>query len=108
MSEEIKNEGCQLEAIHCHDCERKLEQGDEMIVYDLGNKGTFYKCMACYEKNENLENYQNCEVYSRVVGYIRPVDQWNIGKAEEYGDRKEFDPKKSGGNTDGDDCSCSC
>lgn len=33
---------------------------------------------------------QTCEVYSRVVGYIRPVDQWNPGKQSEYGDRKNF------------------
>lgn len=34
---------------------------------------------------------QKCEVYSRIVGYIRPVQQWNAGKAQEYLDRKEFD-----------------
>ena len=28
------------------------------------------------------------EVYSRVVGYFRPVNQWNKGKREEFGDRK--------------------
>lgn len=31
-----------------------------------------------------------CEVYSRVVGYIRPVEQWNDGKQEEFKDRKLF------------------
>lgn len=31
-----------------------------------------------------------CEVYSRVVGYIRPVQQWNDGKQAEYADRKTF------------------
>lgn len=25
-----------------------------------------------------------CEVYSRVVGYLRPVQGWNKGKKEEY------------------------
>jgi len=29
------------------------------------------------------------EVYSRVVGYYRPVSQWNHGKREEFSDRKE-------------------
>jgi ribonucleoside-triphosphate reductase len=28
-----------------------------------------------------------CEVYSRVVGYFRPVQMWNGGKQEEYKDR---------------------
>jgi len=31
-----------------------------------------------------------CEVYSRVVGYLRPVKQWNVGKQAEFKDRKEF------------------
>jgi ribonucleoside-triphosphate reductase len=33
----------------------------------------------------------NCEVYSRVVGYLRPVDQWNDGKQSEFAIRKTFD-----------------
>jgi len=28
-----------------------------------------------------------CEVYSRVVGYYRPVQQYNIGKRQEFNDR---------------------
>ena len=32
----------------------------------------------------------SCEVYSRVVGYIRPVQQWNKGKKQEFLDRQEF------------------
>ena len=32
-----------------------------------------------------------CEVYSRVVGYFRPVKQWNDGKREEFKDRKVFE-----------------
>jgi anaerobic ribonucleoside-triphosphate reductase len=30
------------------------------------------------------------EVYSRVVGYFRPVNQWNRGKQEEFNERKVF------------------
>lgn len=33
---------------------------------------------------------QACEVYSRVVGYLRPVKQWNKGKQEEYQLRQVF------------------
>lgn len=32
-----------------------------------------------------------CEVYSRVVGYIRPVQNWNPGKVEEFKDRQTYD-----------------
>ena len=31
-----------------------------------------------------------CEVYSRVVGYLRPVQSWNKGKKEEFALRKNF------------------
>ena len=31
-----------------------------------------------------------CEVYSRCVGYLRPVQQWNDGKTAEFHDRKLF------------------
>lgn len=34
-----------------------------------------------------------CEVYSRVVGYLRPVSQWNAGKQEEYKLRDTFVPE---------------
>jgi len=37
---------------------------------------------------------QPCEVYTRVVGYLRPVNQFNLGKQQEYKDRKEFKIKK--------------
>ncbi len=33
---------------------------------------------------------QKCEVYSRVVGYLSPVSQWNVGKKAEWSDRKTY------------------
>ena len=45
--------------------------------------GEHFECPQCTIK-------QPCEVYSRVVGYIRPVQQWHKGKKQEYGERKEF------------------
>lgn len=33
---------------------------------------------------------QPCEVYSRIVGYLRPVQQWHKGKQEEFGQRSTF------------------
>jgi ribonucleoside-triphosphate reductase len=32
-----------------------------------------------------------CEVYQRIVGYLRPVKNFNPGKFQEYKDRKYFD-----------------
>ena len=36
-----------------------------------------------------------CEIYSRIVGYIRPVKQWNKGKKAEFKNRKTFDMTKA-------------
>ncbi len=32
-----------------------------------------------------------CEVWSRIVGYYRPLQDWNIGKKQEFKDRKMYD-----------------
>ena len=40
------------------------------------------------------EKRTKCEVYSRVVGYLRPVNQWNRGKQQEFSDRKVFKIKE--------------
>lgn len=38
-----------------------------------------------------MKKRTECEVYSRVVGYLRPVSQWNPGKKQEFKDRKVFE-----------------
>ena len=32
-----------------------------------------------------------CEVYSRVVGFLRPIDSWNVGKRLEFDQRLTYD-----------------
>ncbi len=44
--------------------------------------GEVYTCPECGEKTE---------VYSRITGYYRPVQNWNDGKTQEYKDRKVYD-----------------
>lgn len=44
-------------------------------------KGEHFNCPTCNGKTD---------VYSRVVGYIRPVSAWNKGKQEEFGQRVEY------------------
>ncbi|MFH1564539.1 MAG: ribonucleoside triphosphate reductase [bacterium] len=54
--------------------------------------GEHFYCPKCDEDDmspQKLER-QKCEVYSRVVGYIRPVDSWNKGKQSEFGRRKGY------------------
>ena len=48
--------------------------------------GEHFKCPECES---------DCEVYSRIVGYMRPVNQWNDGKRQEFKDRKLFDINKT-------------
>ena len=42
-----------------------------------------------------MERAVPCEVYSRVVGYFRPVHNWNIGKKQEFNERLEFSEMQS-------------
>ena len=67
-------------------------------------KGEQFICPKCGKRTE---------VYSRITGYYRPVQNWNDGKAEEYRERKtyniktsKFDPKVDG--TINRDCDCGC
>jgi len=50
-------------------------------------EGEHFFCPKCTIK-------QPCEVYSRIVGYLRPLAQWNVGKQTEFKDRKEFKIRK--------------
>ncbi len=48
--------------------------------------GEEYTCPQCGEKTE---------VYSRITGYYRPVQNWNDGKSQEFQHRVEYDPIKA-------------
>ena len=43
--------------------------------------GEHFNCPSCG---------QPAEVYSRITGYYRPVKNWNVGKSQEFKDRKEY------------------
>jgi hypothetical protein len=85
----------------CHDCHCDLkvtatpqEDGIHVnggSVYEPDTGRFLLKCDDCFSKDPVLRNYQSCEVYSRVVGYLRPVSQWNDAKSSEFSDRKTFD-----------------
>ena len=49
-------------------------------------KGEVQTCPTCGEENE---------IYTRIVGYFRPIKNWNAGKQEEFKDRLEFAEKKA-------------
>lgn len=43
----------------------------------------------------NDNERQECEVWTRVMGYFRPVEAFNVGKKSEYAERKCFSEKKA-------------
>jgi hypothetical protein len=85
----------------CHDCKTEtqvsatpLEDGIHIeggSVYEPVANKFMIKCDDCFKKDPVLRDYQDCEVYSRVVGYLRPVAQWNDAKQMEFKDRRMFD-----------------
>ncbi|AEI14446.1 hypothetical protein Flexsi_0776 [Flexistipes sinusarabici DSM 4947] len=44
------------------------------------------------ELEKEIENTEGtkCEVYSRIVGYHRPVENWNDGKKDEFYHRQDY------------------
>ncbi len=71
---------------------RKIAENHELPYYTLSPtysvcadhgyiSGEEYTCPICGKKTE---------VYSRITGYYRPVQNWNDGKAQEYKDRKNY------------------
>jgi len=92
----------------CHDCKaettvvaRQLESEitiDGGAIYE-GNEtdpeSFFVKCDRCFQKKPTLTHFQPVECYSRIVGYIRPVDNWNPAKRTEFGMRTPYSIEKS-------------
>ena len=72
-----------IDKFTCHECKKLLDENAEYHDYNNG----FIKCRKCHEADPVLRDYQETEVYSRVVGYIRQVKAWNPGKQEEFDDR---------------------
>ncbi len=72
---------------------RKIAENYELPYYTLSPTysvcaehgyitGEVYECPHCH---------RTTEVYSRITGYYRPVQNWNVGKAEEFKERKTYD-----------------
>ncbi|WRS30875.1 ribonucleoside triphosphate reductase [Actinomycetaceae bacterium MB13-C1-2] len=52
-------------------------------------EGEQWTCSKCAEEHPDAEP-QTCEVWTRVMGYFRPVSQFNIGKKGEHAERLHF------------------
>ena len=87
----------------CHDCGEAVSvlvnpgpEGFEITggaMYST-DAGTFLKCDPCYQGSKKLYNYRPVEVFSRVVGYMRPIASCHKAKRKEIADRKMFDLNK--------------
>lgn len=85
---------------NCHDCAKGVsvtaaltEEGFAIsggALYEPEPGRFANKCEVCFQQNPELTNFRRCEVYSRVVGYLRPVMQWNEGKQAEFKERKAY------------------
>lgn len=76
----------------CRDFVRKVAQNYRLPYFTI--TPTFSVCPAHGYLNGEVPKCPTCEatceVWSRIVGYFRPVDQWNTGKKGEYADRKAY------------------
>jgi len=81
----------------CYDCGKEVTintdvddngkltvQGGALYFTDWGDN--LLKCDNCFAKNRAL--HRKTEVYSRIVGYMRPVNNWNVGKQAEWKNRR--------------------
>jgi len=89
--------------VYCHDCGKEIKdiEIDEKNQKVTGAKfyerdGNWYvKCLDCFAKDPVLRNFQKSLCYSRVVGFLTPVNQWNLGKKSEFEQRKVFNAENA-------------
>ena len=87
----------------CHDCGKEttvvaIQHTDDVSIFGgavyspkIENKTEFFlKCPECLRKDPVLRKYQPNEIYSRVVGYMRPVSSWNEAKRSEFKMRQAY------------------
>ena len=77
---------------------RKIAENYKLPYYTLSPTYTICKEHG-YFNGEHFECPEcggKTEVYSRITGYYRPVQNWNDGKRQEYDNRKLYDPSCAG------------
>ena len=75
-------------AVYCPDGKGDVDSGDKVYL----------KCPDCHDADPMLGDFRETEIYSRVVGYMRPVRNWNAAKQAEFRARIMFDPGSIRGN----------
>jgi len=90
----------------CQDCNKYIvvtsivREDDNGIGFDITggaickvDRSIVVKCDECFKLKPTFGSIT--EVYARVVGYLRPLQQWNKGKQEEWKVRTKYDGNKA-------------
>lgn len=68
----------------------EVEGNGGIIVGDGWDSKPEFKCSKCLEQDGNQISPTRTEVFSRVCGYLRPVQAYNPGKKAEFADRQNY------------------
>ena len=68
----------------------ETEGNGGMIVSAEFDPRPEFKCTKCLERDNYRISPTRCEIFTRVCGYLRPIQSFNPGKREEFKDRKTY------------------
>ena len=87
----------------CHDCKEnvtvKVDVDNDTGKFVVSGGGVRYmptienplfKCDKCLAISNVFTEYQPCEIFTRVCGYLRPTQSFNPGKKAEFRDRVNY------------------
>ncbi|NMC67440.1 MAG: ribonucleoside triphosphate reductase [Spirochaetales bacterium] len=89
LKEKIKNDKRNFES-NFIEYDLFSEENKDIHKKDIDQKNTFTQDRKNFINDNIMQKVIPCEVYSRVVGYYRPVQNWNDGKRMEFYERKVF------------------
>lgn len=63
------------------------------MILQMKTAGLFQLRLNLFVRNGSMKNKNKkipCLIYSRIVGYFQPIQQWNNGKKSEFNNRKTY------------------
>jgi hypothetical protein len=71
--------------------EDEISGNGGIIVGDSYGSKPQFKCTKCLGEDNGMISPTKCEVFTRVCGYLRPVDNFNKGKKAEFRERVNYE-----------------